>query len=239
MVGDYISRLIDLTGKRYGRLIVIGRNISTGRKETMWDCKCDCGNIVTVLGSSLKRKMTKSCGCLHRDIVIATKRKTCKYDLDSYDYGVGWTTNTGIEFYFDKEDFDTIKDYCWYENDQGYICSREHFSDDKTIRMHRLLTDFKYKFVDHKNTKRYDNRKSNLRECDKQTNGINRIAGKNNKLGIKGISKIGNGYFARVCCGDKVFSKYDTNLDSLIKWHDDKEKEIYGEFSYTHNKEET
>ena len=37
-----------------------------------------------------------------------------KYDL-SGEYGIGWTHNTEHEFYFDLEDYDIIKYYCWYD----------------------------------------------------------------------------------------------------------------------------
>lgn len=38
-----------------------------GRHESNWLCQCDCGNIVEVLGYSLKSGYTKSCGCLHEE----------------------------------------------------------------------------------------------------------------------------------------------------------------------------
>ena len=41
-----------------------------------------------------------------------------KYDLLG-SFGVGWTTNTNKEFWFDLEDYDKIKDYCWAENNNG------------------------------------------------------------------------------------------------------------------------
>lgn len=57
------------------------------------------------------------------------------YDLTG-EYGIGWTSNTNKEFYFDIEDYDKIKDYCWYENDGGYVVTQRN---RKTIRMHRLI----------------------------------------------------------------------------------------------------
>lgn len=61
-----MSRLIDLTGERFGRLTVLQRAESrTG--HTMWDCVCDCGNHTTVYGTHLRRGNTRSCGCLNSD----------------------------------------------------------------------------------------------------------------------------------------------------------------------------
>ena len=53
------KRLIDLIGKRFGKLTLL-QNVSS----TKWECKCDCGNITVVDGSTLRCERTKSCGCL-------------------------------------------------------------------------------------------------------------------------------------------------------------------------------
>mgnify|MGYP001624221728 FL=1 len=56
--------LIDLTGKRIGKLNVIKRAENKGRR-TMWLCKCDCGNMKIIPADNLlkKHKPTISCGC--------------------------------------------------------------------------------------------------------------------------------------------------------------------------------
>jgi len=59
---------IDMTGRRYGRLVVIKRHEITVCGAT-WECKCDCGNTTIVIGKSLRRGLTKSCGCLHRELM--------------------------------------------------------------------------------------------------------------------------------------------------------------------------
>jgi len=51
-------KLIDETGKRYGRLLVVG--FQNGK----WECKCDCGKVTYVLGGNLRSGRQKSCGCL-------------------------------------------------------------------------------------------------------------------------------------------------------------------------------
>ncbi len=59
------SELIDITGERFGKLCVIGRadTNTTTSGNAKWICKCDCGNITTVIGSKLRNGHTKSCGC--------------------------------------------------------------------------------------------------------------------------------------------------------------------------------
>lgn len=66
--------LIDITGKRFGRLVVISRAPRDGHGNDKWDCRCDCGKPTTVLGYSLRSGETKSCGCLSRE--ITSKRAT-------------------------------------------------------------------------------------------------------------------------------------------------------------------
>lgn len=63
--------LIDLTGKRFGRLQVICRDFEIQKlkkaEKPYWKCLCDCGKEVSVLGKSLRDGTTKSCGCYSRD----------------------------------------------------------------------------------------------------------------------------------------------------------------------------
>lgn len=60
------NRRVDLTGKRFGRLVVASLNRSDG-KALFWDCVCDCGGEKVVRGESLKSGGTSSCGCLARE----------------------------------------------------------------------------------------------------------------------------------------------------------------------------
>ena len=62
---------IDLTDRRFGRLVVL-RYI--GGPGAMWECLCDCGIRKNVAGGSLRRGMTQSCGCLHRELVSQRMR---------------------------------------------------------------------------------------------------------------------------------------------------------------------
>ena len=61
-----IKQIDDLTGKKYGRLTVIGLQPTETRK-TYWICQCDCGNIKVVRSDSLKSGAIKSCGCLKKE----------------------------------------------------------------------------------------------------------------------------------------------------------------------------
>ena len=60
------SLTIDLVGKRYGRLLVIKKSGHKHQKIT-WECLCDCGSTAIILGASLKKGLTTSCGCFRRE----------------------------------------------------------------------------------------------------------------------------------------------------------------------------
>lgn len=66
-----MSKLIDLTGKRFGRLTVLGRDTSGQKvcgKHVFWRCDCDCGITNYLVSSqSLRESHTTSCGCRRRD----------------------------------------------------------------------------------------------------------------------------------------------------------------------------
>jgi len=65
-----MSKLIDMTGQRFGRLVVIERAENKGH-ETAWLCRCDCGKKAIVIGRNLRRKNgTKSCGCLSVETLV-------------------------------------------------------------------------------------------------------------------------------------------------------------------------
>lgn len=56
----------DLTGKRYGRLVVLSIGERKNR-SIRWSCHCDCGEQTVVQASHLKAGHTTSCGCAQRD----------------------------------------------------------------------------------------------------------------------------------------------------------------------------
>ena len=53
---------IDLTGQRFGRLIVVKR-VASATHRIRWLCRCDCGETTEVLGECLRSGHTRSCGC--------------------------------------------------------------------------------------------------------------------------------------------------------------------------------
>lgn len=56
-------RKIDLTGKRFGKLVVQHELPPNKYHQLLWRCKCDCGNEVSPQGANLRYGRTTSCGC--------------------------------------------------------------------------------------------------------------------------------------------------------------------------------
>lgn len=57
---------IDLTGRRFGRLVVIDQ-APHKRGLVAWNCLCDCGNMTIKTGSDLKSGRCNSCGCIRKE----------------------------------------------------------------------------------------------------------------------------------------------------------------------------
>lgn len=188
---------MNLIGKRFGKLTVIDKADSLFYKNEKyksgfmeirrWKCKCDCGNFVDVRGSRLCQGITQSCGCLRKERARKANHEkfTRNYYEEKEDYLVGYTTDNR-QFYIDKEDYDLIKDYHWYFDDKGYVVAHDYINDKK-ILIHRLITNFEYDIVDHKDKHPENNRKNNLRTASRSENAMNSKLSKKNKSGVTGV----------------------------------------------------
>lgn len=63
----------DLSGRRFGRLTAIRTDGNRGYGH-VWICKCDCGSEAEILGTSLRRGVSRSCGCLQKERNSITHR---------------------------------------------------------------------------------------------------------------------------------------------------------------------
>jgi len=64
-----VAKFKDLTGQRFGWLIVVSRAENSKAGKARWNCICDCGETTTANGQSLRDGHTKSCGCLQRKTI--------------------------------------------------------------------------------------------------------------------------------------------------------------------------
>jgi hypothetical protein len=67
-------RSVDMVGRKFGRLRVISQS-GKRNKKIRWLCLCACGRRTTAYGNNLRGGRTRSCGCLHRELLLARCRK--------------------------------------------------------------------------------------------------------------------------------------------------------------------
>lgn len=72
-----VQKFRDLTSRRFGRLKVI-EMVFKRDKALFWRCICDCGREWIVNGKSLKRGLTRSCGCLQRERASKARKRAVK-----------------------------------------------------------------------------------------------------------------------------------------------------------------
>lgn len=101
------EKIVDLSGKRFGKLLVIEkaeRHITeSGQSVQMWRCICDCGNETIVRHSNLQSGNTISCGCYHNE-KFGDINRSHNLSNKSHLYGV-WKT---------------MKDRCYREKSKSY-----------------------------------------------------------------------------------------------------------------------
>lgn len=201
----------------------------SGKHEAQWLCECSCKNHtqVVVLDSNLKKKNgTRSCGCL-QDVARRKNKKENKKDL-SGDYGIIWSSNTNEEIYFDLEDAEKILKHTWSISKRGYPCAR---INQKLIPLHVFLG---FKWHDHHNRNKLDNRKDNLISCTVQENARNISVSTNNTSGFIGVSfnKRSNKWHARIVVDSKEHHLgFFANKADAIRARLRAEKEHYGQFA--------
>ena len=177
------------------------------------------------------------------------KKNRSTYDLDG-EFGIGYTYDGNI-FYFDLEDYNKIKDYNWYVNDQHYLLARVNIGNKKVkdIRMHRIIMDVEDPNIEidhiHGIKSRNDNRKSNLRLATHSQNNINKDKASNNTSGVKGVTwdKRTGKWRVRITV-NKVTHElgFFDEFEEATKVRKEAEEKYFGEWSYDNSinkKEET
>lgn len=135
----------------------------------------------------------------------------------------------GYEAIIDTEDYDIISEKTWtYSSGYGVFSRNKKF-----IMMHNFIMNPPDGFeVDHINGNRSDNRHCNLRLATHQQNMLNRSANRNNKIGIKCISRRGNRWRVRINLGGKEnFLGSYGSLEEAIAVRDAAFEEHHGDFA--------
>ena len=244
-----MGKFEDLTGRTFGKLRVIRRGESlispNGNYITRWLCQCDCGSEPKLVRAGhLKNGSIRSCGCLSRETTSAMMKKgNIIKEFDGY--CIGYTAK-GEEFYFDKEDCDLVKKYCWYIDNLGYVATNIVTDEGKrtVLRMHTLImqpSDSALK-IDHIHGResRNDNRKYNLRIATNQENSINAGLKSNNTSGVTGVGwdKRYGKWQARIKKNYKsIHLGYFDAFEDAVNARKEAEEKYFGEFAYDYSQQ--
>jgi hypothetical protein len=132
----------------------------------------------------------------------------------------------------DDCDFDDLSKYFWWLTSNGYAARKG--KGRTTIRMHRQVigvTADRSKLVDHINGNRLDNRRENLRACNKSQNGMNSKTRSDSVSGLKGVTATRGRFSARISVDgrQKYLGSYETAEEAhevYCLWAN----MVYGEF---------
>ena len=176
------------------------------------------------------------------DYTVDVRAKLCEYDLTG-DYGIGYTAQ-GDVFYFDKEDYDIIKNLPWHKTQTNYMSAHVRINGKRPfILMHRLIMNAPQGlFVDHigGNDTRNDNRHCNLRLATCSQNVVNSVLSKRNTSGIRGVRFRYNKWYAQITKDGKQIELGAFNtVQEATKARHDAELEYFGEFSYDKSQKES
>lgn len=206
-----MGKLVDLTNKKFGRLLVLNRDedyISpSGKvKRVKWRCKCTCGEECIVNTDALKKGRTKSCGCLQRENLNKINKhgaiKTNEYKIVGEIVFVS-VKNSTEKVLCDLEEWENLKKYYWNLNSNGYVIS---VIKGKLVPMHKIIMpDKNNEVVDHINRNKLDNRKENLRYTTYMVNAQNRSLSSRNTSGHTGVYKFKNKWQASIKANKKNY----------------------------------
>lgn len=85
---------IDISGKKYGRLLVSNYAFTLHRHRTYWKCICDCGRVVNVSKTNLMSGNTTSCGCFRDEFIrvrfLRENNPMWQGGMSGVPYPIGW-----------------------------------------------------------------------------------------------------------------------------------------------------
>lgn len=125
---------IDMSGKRFGRLFIVGRGEDwksmVGNKHIRWNWVCDCGATGRSTGAQLRAGRAKSCGCYKKDPMAAFN--------NVYNDYVGSARRRGLQFLLSRDTFRQL------------TTSNCHYCDlvPSTVEKKAALSNYTYNGID-------------------------------------------------------------------------------------------
>lgn len=167
-----MSKVYDLTGKKYGRLTAVRHVGSNARKDRLWLFKCDCGNEVIEPATLVVNGKVTSCGCARKESMRkVTLERADAAKVRREKWADGMVDEHHAKFYADGHLY-IISDVGEIYGPGGKLAQpkdRNGYARFKRKSVHRLVAInfvpgyFEGAEVDHINAIRDDNRAENLR----------------------------------------------------------------------------
>lgn len=127
-------------GNKYGKLTVINQ-----KPNNMWECKCDCGNTITVFGKYLDKGHVLSCGCMKSAGEVKIKQILTQLDIifetqKSFDTCRFPDTNAKARFDFYLPEYNCIIEY---DGEQHFVSKNQGWSNDAQLEYTQKHDKFK------------------------------------------------------------------------------------------------
>lgn len=211
-----MAKMIDRTGRKYGKLTVLFRDTKTDKKGIFWICRCECGNIVSVNGDNLQSGNTTSCGCTRKETIAKS------VDLTGQKFGLLTVTRRS---HTDKNGHAYFKCRC--------SCDNECTVSSANLKSGKIVSCGCYK-----NSELLSGRIKTAKETTETGTNIGKIKSKaplksNKTTGIRGVCYIKSQgmYKAYITFQRKKYVlKMSKDIEKCIKARKEAEKEIYGNF---------
>ncbi len=230
-----------MVGRTFGRLFVLSEAIRSASGQRYWRCECQCGVVKTFIGQSLRAGLANSCGCLRSELT-SLRAKQRRSSLEPAPVvGAKWIPLTREQFSLvDEADFETVSSFNWMVHG-GYAARAEGPRNGYVIRLHRFLLGAPDgQSVDHINHDTLDNRRANLRLASASDQMANRLIGKNNTSGFKGVFLDARKmrWIARIGRGRTFLGLFDSP-EEAAEAYDTAARNRFGEFACTNHQMRT
>lgn len=226
----------DLSGDRFGSLVVLRRLENCAHGRLRWECKCDCGAIVVRKTTGLNNGISTSCGCARRLRVGQREEMGVEalQRLISYDPATGILTwkNCPWSHAFNGREVGAVGSGGYrYLKVFGKLCLAHR------IAWAIAYGEFPDGMIDHKDGNRLNNRLDNLRLATPGQNTFNSKVPSHNKSGFKGVCWIKKSSKWKAAIGfqgkQHTVGLFNTKEEAAAAYAA-KAIELYGEFTPAH-----